>query len=282
MAGSDFDQEHRRLKAIIGDLCREIKSSQLATSRSTVETQLRRLRSDHLTLRAEWELFRRAHEEKANFNPNQPRLPAGGPDGGQWTDEGGGTTRVRAADARITLTSPVMSDALPDPVIPGVMYAQTRIDIETSALTGISTIDDTTKKLTSTLVSVLDVVEHGPNLTPQAYGSIVHTAFAAAVRIQALPGIGFSDVETTFGGDYYGSKGSIRTDVVLRNDIGDVIAIYDVKTGESGIDPARAAQLRAKTGGGLSVPVIELSIRRGVTGKQMFSGSQLLIRAAWA
>jgi hypothetical protein len=39
---------------------------------------------------------------KANFNPNQPRVPAGNPDGGEWTDaggrprigSGGGRTRV--------------------------------------------------------------------------------------------------------------------------------------------------------------------------------------------
>jgi hypothetical protein len=28
-------------------------------------------------------------EGKANFDPNQPRVPKGNPDGGQWTDEGG-------------------------------------------------------------------------------------------------------------------------------------------------------------------------------------------------
>lgn len=27
---------------------------------------------------------------KAGFNPNQPRVPAGNPDGGQWTGSGGG------------------------------------------------------------------------------------------------------------------------------------------------------------------------------------------------
>lgn len=32
--------------------------------------------------------FKRA--VKANFNPNQPRVPAGNPDGGQWTSPGGG------------------------------------------------------------------------------------------------------------------------------------------------------------------------------------------------
>ena len=44
---------------------------------------------------------------KANFDPNQPRVPAGNPDGGQWTDAGGGgdngggaTANVRIAQAR--------------------------------------------------------------------------------------------------------------------------------------------------------------------------------------
>jgi len=34
---------------------------------------------------------------KANFNPNQPRVPRGNPDGGQWTPVGGGGGRVRIA-----------------------------------------------------------------------------------------------------------------------------------------------------------------------------------------
>jgi len=42
---------------------------------------------------------------KANFDPNQPRAPAGNPDGGQWTDAGGngghsGTSDVRIAQVR--------------------------------------------------------------------------------------------------------------------------------------------------------------------------------------
>ena len=28
------------------------------------------------------------------YSPNQPRVPAGNPDGGQWTDGGGGATRI--------------------------------------------------------------------------------------------------------------------------------------------------------------------------------------------
>ena len=34
---------------------------------------------------------------KAGFNPDQPRVPAGNPDGGQWANEGGSRTRVRLA-----------------------------------------------------------------------------------------------------------------------------------------------------------------------------------------
>jgi hypothetical protein len=50
-------------------------------------------------LRADWKRFVQpgfdplfVHallEGKANFNPNQPRVPKGNPDGGRWTDEGG-------------------------------------------------------------------------------------------------------------------------------------------------------------------------------------------------
>jgi hypothetical protein len=66
---------------------------------------------------------------KAGFNPNQPRMPAGNPQGGQWTGDGstsriggGITSDVRLADAGVA--SAVMSDAIPDPIVPGSQYAQ--------------------------------------------------------------------------------------------------------------------------------------------------------------
>jgi hypothetical protein len=40
--------------------------------------------------------FKRLLREKA-YNPNQPRVPAGNPDGGQWTSEGGHEGRIRVA-----------------------------------------------------------------------------------------------------------------------------------------------------------------------------------------
>jgi hypothetical protein len=46
----------------------------------------------------------RLAQQKANFNPAQPRVPAGNPDGGQWTS-GGGIGSDRSQDTRITLAS---------------------------------------------------------------------------------------------------------------------------------------------------------------------------------
>jgi len=60
-----------------------------------------------------------------------------------------------------------MSDAAPDAVVPGAQYAQTQFNIDPSALTGISTIDDTTKQLANTLARIKDTFEYTPNLGPK-------------------------------------------------------------------------------------------------------------------
>ena len=107
-------------------------------------------------LRFETALIRHALVcRKAGFNPDQPRVQAGSREGGQWTSEGGdggstsastaassangdgNTSPVMLADASDLIGSPTMSDATPDPIIPGAQYAQTQINVETSALTGI-------------------------------------------------------------------------------------------------------------------------------------------------
>ena len=40
----------------------------------------------------------RASLGRSHYNPNQPRVAAGNPDGGQWTSAGGSSTRVAARD----------------------------------------------------------------------------------------------------------------------------------------------------------------------------------------
>ena len=198
---------------------------------------------------------------KAGFNAGQPRVPAGNADGGRWTaSDGAGPSRGPVA---------VMDDATPDPIRPGAQYAQTLVVIKPAAITNDRRIDESTVKLTTTLGHAMDIVEPTPGLSPQAYGRMVHEKFADMVRVLGLPGIARDDVETTFGGAYYGAKGSIRTDVVLRDDAGNVIAIYDVKTGDATIGATRAAELRTKVGVDNRVPILELQAIHGVDRKNL-------------
>lgn len=57
---------------------------------------LLRLKRELVALAAELK-FRRLLR-KAGFNPDQPRVPAGNPDGGQWTSDGGGSADESASD----------------------------------------------------------------------------------------------------------------------------------------------------------------------------------------
>lgn len=64
------------------------------------EAELRRLRCDIASMRLDWELAKLAWRA-CKYNPDQPRVPAGNSDGGQWTSEGaqGASPRVRLAVA---------------------------------------------------------------------------------------------------------------------------------------------------------------------------------------
>ncbi len=85
------------------------------------EEQQRQRRAELAAIRRDCELLSETIREvcrelvKAGFNPNEPRVPAGNPDGGEWTSEGGSGT---------SNDSPVLSDATPDNNWkPGAQYA---------------------------------------------------------------------------------------------------------------------------------------------------------------
>ncbi len=83
------------------------------------ETRLLRLR--WLAAAARLQLAMRRHDRalKANFNPNQPRVAAGNPDGGRWTDFGGRASNAGSREGT------VLSDATSDGGWnPGAQYAQ--------------------------------------------------------------------------------------------------------------------------------------------------------------
>ncbi len=62
------------------------------------------LKRAHDALVREWEVVKREFYAR-KFNPNQPRVSAGNPDGGQWMSEGGFST-PRLPDASIRAPAP--------------------------------------------------------------------------------------------------------------------------------------------------------------------------------
>ena len=207
-----------------------------------------------------------------SYDPDQPRVPSGNADGGQWTSSGGdvsGNLSNGEADAispAPRAESRVMSDVTPDITWkPGALYAQ--ITVQNNAKTGNPEIDQTTETLLQTLARIHAAAGDGSG---PWYGTSIHLLFAADVRSQNLPGIGRNGVEQSFSlGDVaaYGEDGTVRVDVYMRDQDGNIIAIWDVKTGGAVLTGARASQLRAESGVGAGAPVIELHVMRGATFK---------------
>lgn len=183
------------------------------------------------------------------YSPDQPRVPAGNRDGGQWTrGEGGGGTAVARHPVQVaSIETGTMTDARPESesASSGPQQASVIGIFQPGAVTNNKTVDRTSHLLLGIATQVGD--EFGPigNLSPSQYGTKIHTLFAAAVRTAGIPGV---EVEQTFPAGPYGSTNSIRTDVILRDESGKIIAIYDLKTGGASLEPWRVRELRAKTG----------------------------------
>jgi hypothetical protein len=228
-----------------------------------------------------------ARGHKYNFNPAQSRIPAGNPEGGQWTGDGSGAGRTNSvtdavdndwqSGARYAAGPRLPRGPKDGPIslplhIPmpgaGSTYRAGQVTIVNNAQTGLSTVDETTEKLRDILEKVVNSRGEGYG---SKYGTAIHKDFADAVRDENLKGVGRVGVEQTYGPDpndpypHYGSKGSIRTDITLRNDGGEPIAIYDVKTGDAALSAARVQELRGRVNASVKIPVIEMHILRGLS-----------------
>ncbi len=85
---SDHDRNISRIWDIAHD---PLETASLNSLRPTV-SPLSPCRLAHAALRREWDAVKREYyARKAGFDPNQPRVPAGSSEGGQWTDSGAGT-----------------------------------------------------------------------------------------------------------------------------------------------------------------------------------------------
>uniref|UniRef100_Q07QD5 Uncharacterized protein n=1 Tax=Rhodopseudomonas palustris (strain BisA53) TaxID=316055 RepID=Q07QD5_RHOP5 len=86
-------------------------------------------------LKPDWKRYYRSGTDLAaafpaldrKYNPNQPRVPEGNPEGGRWTTEGGSGWIAQATQTKPRQNDPrVLSDADPDVVKPGQQFAQAR------------------------------------------------------------------------------------------------------------------------------------------------------------
>lgn len=122
------------------------------------------------------------------IQPDQARVPAGSRDGGQWTTEGGGGgsgsggggsggSERLYADENTGSVHVSTDESDTDSHSNGVfdiefVGSRTIVSIDYSrALTGISTIDDTTKKLSETLGDTMARVDRIPEWAPSVYGT---------------------------------------------------------------------------------------------------------------
>jgi hypothetical protein len=98
-----FQCEVAELRAALGALKAEIPAGRQRQWRE--EKRLSDLR---------WQRF--LQKVKAGFNPDQPRVPAGNPDGGQWTSEGGEGTSDGSAEAegRVRLAGEIPTGEPPE------------------------------------------------------------------------------------------------------------------------------------------------------------------------
>jgi hypothetical protein len=246
----------------------------IRTELDDIGASLARLKYQLMGVKFELKLRKRVISTKDGFDPEQPRDEIG-----RWSDVGGGA--VGSVDDALFPENNVFAifadlDSLPFTTRIAKIFEQedaneTEVELQavgaritySNAVTGDERIDGTTERLSTTLKNVMNVFEVIPSGMPGVYGTAVHSAFGAAVRAQSLEGV---EVEFSYKNNVevtYGEEGSVRADVVLRSVGGEVIAIYDLKTGGAVVRSSRADELRRHFSASRYVPVIELHILRG-------------------
>lgn len=113
------------LRSDIDDVREQIHREHLSLLTTDVRVTIQKAKLLLADFLLEQKFNRMMRAVKANFNPTQPRVPAGNSDGGRWTDEGSSWEGLRAQYARNgdVSDSRVLSDADPEPLISGSDYA---------------------------------------------------------------------------------------------------------------------------------------------------------------
>ena len=88
------------------------------------------------------------------------------------------------------------------------------------------------------------------DLSPTQFGTAVHMALKKQVDALGDPDFRAEVSALKNLDETYGARGSVRIDV-FENIRSEIVCIYDIKTGKSGLSPRRAAELAAKAFKGL-------------------------------
>lgn len=231
----------------------------------SLDFEIRQLRRNHATIRREWESIRREYYAR-KYDPNQPRVPAGTPDGGQWTSEGSSPSSVR----------PIFYDprrlAVQKAIEVGLAFytwlsarngrdSQAIITFNASEfkpdgrgeldLSGVKLLDrDEVDAACPRLGEVQERTDYaadgvrrsGRYLPPAEFGTAVHTNLKKQIEDLDDPNFRAEVSYVKNEEENYGRKNSIRIDV-LEN-VGDgTVCVYDIKTGRRGLSVARTAEI---------------------------------------
>jgi hypothetical protein len=112
--------DHHPVSPAASDSVRGVGAANDADS----ERELGRARYELAALGVKLALLRLA-VQAFKYSPDQPRVPAGNPDGGQWTSEGGASAAVQPANEPGINDPRIISDVTPDGLFPpGAQLAQ--------------------------------------------------------------------------------------------------------------------------------------------------------------
>jgi hypothetical protein len=226
---------------------------------------------------------------RGHYDPNQPRVPAGNSDGGQWTGGDAAASELNGSEhpqlAQFSPDRPPVRTPARPPIRPPVwgplgallaLFAalsarntpEQRAVLEFNAREFLPNADgefDRGKvgvlnrnqvnencprlgEVQSRTNHATDIVDRSaPNMSAQQRGTAIHTHLK--YQIENLRNPNFRAEVSLLKGladdARYGAKGSIRIDV-LENVGNGTVCVYDIKTGQSGLSPARMAEI-AKT-----------------------------------
>jgi hypothetical protein len=234
---------------------------------SSLDFEIRQLRRNQAVTHREWELIKCEYYAR-KYDPNQPRIPAGNVDGGQWTSEEGADI---PSSARPTFYN-AQRLAAQKAIEAGVAFftwlserngrnsqaiitfnasefkpdGRGELDLSDVKLLERDKVDAACPRLGEvqdrTDVAAEAVRGSGRYFPPAEFGTAVHTNLK--MQIEALDDPNFR-AEVSYvknKEENYGRKDSIRIDV-LEN-VGDgTVCVYDMKTGRRGLSVARTAEI---------------------------------------